>query len=88
MHQLKLFRLFLKRQSITNRQSEADCLSRIVLSYAPRQATVSLTLDVRYIAKTPSNLTASHLRVAHPCLYLLTPPTLGQAQLRQALPRS
>ena len=33
--------------SLTKRWSEADCLSRIMLSHAPRQATVSLTLSVR-----------------------------------------
>ena len=35
-----------EKQSLTKQWSEADCLSRIVLTHAPRQATVSLTFDV------------------------------------------
>jgi hypothetical protein len=49
------------------RWSEADCLSRIMLSHAPRQATVSLTLSVRQVdfaVDQPladlSNLESSH----------------------------
>ena len=36
--------------SLTKRCSEADCLSRIVLTHAPRQATGSLIFDVRSIS--------------------------------------
>jgi hypothetical protein len=40
--------------SLTKRCSEADCLSRVLLSQASRQATVSLIFDVRHNMKIQS----------------------------------
>jgi hypothetical protein len=45
--------------SLTKRWSEADCLSRIMLSHAPRQATVSLALSVRHVEPQAKGALAS-----------------------------
>lgn len=52
--------------SLTMRCSEADCLSRILLPQAPRQATVSLIFDVRQ-KKTVQNLPLTAYWIDGPC---------------------
>ncbi len=50
--------------SLTRRWSQHDCLSRIVLPHAPRQATVRLTFNVRQNMKLKHSLQIASFAIA------------------------